>query len=80
MSSDPEDVRFLRREGMPDLAYHVEDGSSPTVMFCGGFTSDMTGTKALALHSHCAERGWGFVRFDYSGHGASGGRFVDGSK
>ena len=38
----------------------------------------MTGTKAGFLDEFCGARGLGFVRFDYSGHGASGGRFEDG--
>lgn len=49
------------------------------IMFLCGFRSDMTGTKASLLDSHCAERGLGFVRFDYSGHGRSSGEFADGT-
>ena len=41
--------------------------------------SDMTGTKALALENHCRDRGLGFVRFDYQGHGQSSGRFDEGT-
>ena len=41
--------------------------------------SDMAGTKAMALDTWCRERGQGFARFDYSGHGESGGKFEDGS-
>ena len=37
----------------------------------------MTGTKATFLDGVCAARGLGFTRFDYSGHGASGGRFEE---
>src|SRR5690606_33812440 len=48
----------------------------PQVMFLGGFRSDMEGTKALYLEAQCRTRGQGFVRFDYSGHGQSGGRFA----
>ena len=61
------------------LAYDRIAGREPGVLFCGGFMSDMTGSKASALAAHCAEQGRAFVRFDYSGHGASDGRFVDGS-
>ena len=61
------------------LAYRQLPGREPGVMFCGGFKSDMTGSKASALAEHCARTGRAFVRFDYSGHGASEGRFVDGS-
>jgi len=39
----------------------------------------MTGIKATFLDEFCAARGLGLLRFDYSGHGASGGRFEDGT-
>ena len=51
----------------------------PGVVWLGGFKSDMTSTKAAALDDHCARRGQALLRFDYSGHGASGGRFEDGT-
>ncbi len=51
----------------------------PVVMFLGGFRSDMGGTKALYLEEQCKLRGQGFVRFDYTGHGVSDGRFEDGA-
>ncbi len=41
--------------------------------------SDMTGSKALSLESFARERGQAFLRFDYQGHGASTGRFDDGT-
>jgi pimeloyl-ACP methyl ester carboxylesterase len=49
------------------------------ILFLPGFRSDMTGTKATFLDEFCAARGLGYVRFDYSGHGASSGRFEDGT-
>jgi pimeloyl-ACP methyl ester carboxylesterase len=61
------------------LAYRHVAGTGPGVLFCGGYTSDMTGTKALALQAFCRQQGQAFTRFDYSGHGASGGDFVDGT-
>jgi pimeloyl-ACP methyl ester carboxylesterase len=51
----------------------------PGLVFLGGFMSDMTGGKALALETFAQARGQAFVRFDYFGHGASSGRFEDGS-
>jgi pimeloyl-ACP methyl ester carboxylesterase len=71
--------RFL--EVAPDrrLAYHRIEGRSPAVLFCGGYTSDMTGTKALALERWCRAEGRAYVRFDYGGHGQSDGRFEDGT-
>ena len=41
--------------------------------------SDMTGQKALAIEATAARRGQAFLRFDYTGHGASSGRFEDGT-
>ncbi|MDB5592297.1 alpha/beta hydrolase, partial [Enterovirga sp.] len=54
-------------------------GRGPTVAWFGGFRSEMTGTKADALDAWAAETGQSFVRFDYSGHGLSGGAFRDGT-
>jgi len=61
------------------IAYHVRPGRQPGVMFLGGFMSDMTGTKASMLDDYCRRRGRAYVRFDYSGHGQSGGKFEDGT-
>jgi pimeloyl-ACP methyl ester carboxylesterase len=56
------------------------DGAKcPGIVFLGGFRSDMTGTKASTLDEFCHERGLSFLRFDYSGHGASSGDFVTGT-
>ncbi|MEX2201700.1 MAG: alpha/beta hydrolase [Dongiaceae bacterium] len=52
---------------------------SPGVVFLGGFGSDMTGSKAGALETHCRNAGYAFLRFDYTGHGRSSGRFEDGT-
>jgi pimeloyl-ACP methyl ester carboxylesterase len=51
----------------------------PGLFWLGGFNSDMKGTKALALDSWAAEHGRACVRFDYSGHGESGGQFAEGT-
>jgi pimeloyl-ACP methyl ester carboxylesterase len=61
------------------IAYHKTAGKSPGVVFLGGFMSDMTGAKALAVEAYCRARGHAIVRFDYRGHGQSSGQFVDGT-
>lgn len=71
--------RTLAREGNVHLAYHSTRGETPGVIFLGGFRSDMTGTKAIALEQACKLRGQAFVRFDYFGHDQSGGKFIDGT-
>lgn len=79
------DVKFLTRNDGPQLAYIRTPaapgpaGALPGVVFLGGFRSDMTGTKAQYLESRCRERGQAFLRFDYSGHGQSAGRFEQGT-
>ena len=69
----------LDRGNGTELAWVRLDGRGPTVVFLPGFRSDMTGDKATALATFCAERGIGMLRFDYSGHGASSGDFLDGT-
>jgi len=54
-------------------------GGAPGLFWLGGFNSDMEGTKALALDAWAAEQARACVRFDYSGHGLSGGAFIDGT-
>ncbi len=61
------------------LAYQKTPGKSPGVIFFGGFKSDMTGTKATYLESVCQKLGQAYIRFDYSGHGASSGNFEEGT-
>ena len=61
------------------LAYRRTEGRAPGVIFLGGFKSDMTGTKAAYLENLCRKNGQAFVRFDYTGHGLSSGRFEDGN-
>ena len=65
--------------GAKRIAYVLTEGGGPTVMFCGGFKSDMTGSKATALEAMCQSRGQRFIRFDYTGHGQSSGEFKEGT-
>ena len=60
------------------LAYHKSEGAGPTVVFLGGLRSDMEGTKAVHLEDWARARGQAYLRFDYSGHGESSGRFEEG--
>jgi pimeloyl-ACP methyl ester carboxylesterase len=53
--------------------------SAPVFVWLSGFKSDMSGTKAQALEDWALARGHGALLFDYSGHGASGGAFEDGT-
>jgi pimeloyl-ACP methyl ester carboxylesterase len=61
------------------IAVRVTEGALPAVLWCGGFKSDMRGTKAEALAAWGEAHGRRIVRFDYSGHGESGGDFTEGT-
>jgi len=61
------------------LAYVRTAGRGPTAVFLPGYKSDMTGAKALETEAFCRRHGLPCLRLDYSGHGASGGRFEDGT-
>ena len=71
-------LRHLDHRGAR-LAYRLRDGSSPALLFLPGYASDMDGTKALALDAFAAGRRLAMLRFDYSGTGASEGRFEEGT-
>ena len=57
------------------LAFRRIAGAGPTVVWMGGYRSDMTGTKAQALADWASARGRGGLRFDFTAHGASAGDF-----
>ncbi|MCR8723051.1 alpha/beta hydrolase [Frigidibacter sp. ROC022] len=60
------------------IAYRRTAGQGPELVFLPGFQSDMSGTKAVRLEAWAQAHGRAFLRFDYSGHGASSGDFLDG--
>jgi pimeloyl-ACP methyl ester carboxylesterase len=62
-----------------NITVRQRDGSNPGLFWLGGFKSDMKGTKAEALDRWGKEHGRAATRFDYSGHGESGGQFTDGT-
>ncbi|MDQ8029569.1 MAG: alpha/beta hydrolase [Brevundimonas sp.] len=66
-------MQHLHRPDGETLALKRVSGTGPTVIWIGGFRSDMEGTKALALEAAARERGWNYVRYDHFAHGASSG-------
>ncbi len=78
-----DDPGILSGSGGARIAYHRTrapsgGGNRPGLVFLGGFKSDMTGTKAVALEAHARSRSLDFLRFDYQGHGDSSGDFEEG--
>jgi len=60
-------------------AHGAHAQTKPGLVWLGGFRSDMEGTKAVAMVEEAARLGCSSLRFDYSGHGSSGGAFRDGT-
>lgn len=75
MSTEPnqDSTQFLNES----IAYRHIRGEGPTVLWLGGFKSDMIGSKAEALAQTARTEGWDFLRFDYAAHGESPGRWED---
>lgn len=67
------DFETLNRPDGEALAFKMVKGDGPTVIWIGGFRSDMEGTKALALDAAAREQGWNYVRYDHFAHGQSSG-------
>jgi len=65
--------------GARRIAWRRLEGAGPTLVWLGGFRSDMTATKASRIVEWGESAGRSVLRFDYSGHGASGGSFEEGT-
>lgn len=61
------------------IAYEIRPGAAPGLFWLNGYRSDMLGSKAQAVDAFGAARGLAVTRFDYSGHGQSGGDFLEGT-
>jgi alpha-beta hydrolase superfamily lysophospholipase len=61
------------------IAYRRRGGEGPALLWLSGFLSDMASTKATAIAEWAAEQGLAMMRFDYSGHGLSGGDLLHAS-
>ena len=57
----------------------INKKSQITVVFFHGFMSDMTGKNPIALQNFCKKQKLNFLKFEYSGHGKSSGKFTDGN-
>ncbi len=76
------DIKYETGPDGSELAYREDGGEDlgrTGFFWLGGFKSDMEGSKAETLASLARDTRRTSFRFDYSGHGASGGFFVDGT-
>jgi len=58
---------------------HIKNNSQITVVFFHGFMSDMLGAKPTAIQKFCRKQKLNFLKFEYSGHGKSEGKFIEGN-
>jgi pimeloyl-ACP methyl ester carboxylesterase len=77
--ADPQFLTVGSGSSARQIAYRRIEGRGPTIVWLGGFKSDMRGTKAETLADFARATGRAYLRFDYSGHGESEGRFEDGT-
>jgi len=78
-SREPDFIEVGENGASRRIAVRARTGSTPGLFWLGGFKSDMQGTKARALAAWAEQNGRACVRFDYSGHGESGGKFTEGT-
>lgn len=74
---EPQFIQVGKGDRERRIAVDKTDGNAPAILWLSGFKSDMTGTKAEAVADFGRRTGRSVVRFDYSGHGRSGGRFEE---
>ena len=78
-SPPPAFIEVGKDSGARSIAVRARTGGAPGLFWLGGLNSDMQGTKAIALDAWAGTRNRACIRFDYSGHGESGGAFIDGT-
>ena len=74
----PVELSFLKRQET-SLAYRYHQGRDLTIVYTGGFHSNMNGEKANAIFKHAVKEGYSALCFDYSAHGQSDGVFAEGN-
>ncbi len=75
-------TQFLEIGDNSRIAYmqsfaNASPDSKPTILYLGGLSSSMNGTKASLISAWAEENDYPMVRFDYRGHGESSGVFTD---
>ena len=68
-------MAYLLTNNNQKIAYKAQIGKSPTIIFIHGLNSNMEGLKALNIQKYAKKNSLAFIRFDFSGHGKSSGKF-----
>jgi pimeloyl-ACP methyl ester carboxylesterase len=77
MPVNQEPAAFLEAPNGDRIAYRRVRGSGPTILWLGGFLSDMLGAKVVRLSEEAKAHGWDLLCFDYFAHGETGGDFAE---
>lgn len=70
----PVEMRFTQRNGNR-LAFRYSQGSEKTIVYLGGFHSNMNGEKCFAVFNFARDNDLSVLCMDYSCHGDSEGDF-----
>ena len=72
--------KYFSNQGKRKIKYlYIKKNSEIAVVFFHGFMSDMVGAKPTAIQKFCKKQKLDFLKFEYSGHGRSGGKFIEGN-
>ena len=72
--------RYFTTSSKRKIKYlYIKKNSQITVVFFHGFMSDMIGAKPMAIQKFCRKKKLDFLKFEYSGHGKSTGKFIKGN-
>ena len=72
--------KYFLTSGKKKIKYFfLNKKSQITVVFFHGFMSDMIGAKPVAIQRFCNKQKLNFLKFEYSGHGRSSGKFIEGN-
>ena len=72
--------KYFRKTRKTRIKYfYLNKNSLITIVFFNGFMSDMIGEKPKAILKYCRKKKINFLKFEYSGHGRSSGKFINGN-
>ena len=70
---------FIKSKKIRIKYFYLNKNSLITIVFFHGFMSDMIGEKPKAILKYCRKKKINFLKFEYSGHGRSSGKFINGN-
>ena len=70
-------LKITKSKKIRYLKYLKKNGTY--IVFLHGFMSDLEGKKPRAFYNFAKKNNLGFLAFEYSGHGRSSGKFIDGN-